>query len=67
MFRPKREEVTKDWRKLHTGELHDLYIPNNRVIKLRRMRWIGHLACIERTGIWHMVVKIKGSRLNWNK
>jgi hypothetical protein len=33
------------WRKLHTDELHDLYSSPNivRVIKLRRMRWAGHV------------------------
>jgi hypothetical protein len=27
MFGPKREQVTGRWRKLHNGELHDLYSP----------------------------------------
>jgi len=40
MFGSKRGEVTKEWRKLHNGELNDLYSSPNivRVIKLRRMR-----------------------------
>jgi hypothetical protein len=25
IFRPKRDEVTKEWRKLHNEELRDLY------------------------------------------
>jgi hypothetical protein len=25
IFRPKRDEVTGEWRKLHNKELHDLY------------------------------------------
>jgi hypothetical protein len=25
IFEPKREEVTREWRKLHNGELNDLY------------------------------------------
>ena len=25
IFAPKREEVTREWRKLHNEELHDLY------------------------------------------
>jgi hypothetical protein len=25
MFGPKRDEVTGEWRKLHSGELHNLY------------------------------------------
>jgi hypothetical protein len=28
IFRPKRDEVTGEWRRLHNEELHDLYSPN---------------------------------------
>jgi hypothetical protein len=35
---PKTDEVTREWRKLHDEELCDLYSPNIRVIKSRRMR-----------------------------
>jgi hypothetical protein len=44
--RPKRDEVTGEWRKLHNGELHHLYSSPNiiRQIKSRRMRWAGHVA-----------------------
>ena len=40
IFRPKRYEVTGEWRKLHNDELSDLYSSANifRVIKSRRMR-----------------------------
>jgi hypothetical protein len=33
--------VTGEWRKLHNEELHDL---NIRIIKVRRMKWAGHVA-----------------------
>jgi hypothetical protein len=45
IFRPKRDEATGEWRRLHNGELNDLYTsPDIRVIKSRRMRWVGHVA-----------------------
>jgi hypothetical protein len=45
IFGPKREE-DGSWRKLHNDELHSLYSSPNivRVIKLRRLRWAGHVA-----------------------
>jgi hypothetical protein len=46
VFGPKRDEVTGEWRNLHKDELNDLYsLPNIvRVVKSRRMRWVGHVA-----------------------
>jgi hypothetical protein len=46
IFGPKRDEVTGEWRKLHNEELRDLYSSKSiiRIIKLRRMRWAGHVA-----------------------
>jgi len=40
MFRPKRDVVTGEWRKLHNDELNDLYSSSNivRVIKSRIMK-----------------------------
>jgi hypothetical protein len=45
IFEPKREE-DGSWRKLYNYELHNLYSSPNivRVIKSRRMRWVGHVA-----------------------
>ena len=45
VFGPKRDEVTGEWRKLRNEELSDLYsLPNIvRVVKYRRMRWVGHV------------------------
>jgi hypothetical protein len=52
IFGPKRDEVTGEWRKLHNGELHDLYSSPSliRIIKSRRMRWVGHVARMGRRG-----------------
>jgi hypothetical protein len=46
IFRPKRDEVTGGWRKLHNEVLCDLYSSPIiiRVIKPGRMRWAGHVA-----------------------
>jgi hypothetical protein len=45
IFGPKKDE-DGSWRKLHSDELHDLYSSPNigRVVKSRRMRWVGHVA-----------------------
>jgi hypothetical protein len=49
IFGPKWEE-DGSWRNLHNDELHNLYSSPNivRVIKSRRMRWAGHVACMGR-------------------
>jgi hypothetical protein len=46
IFGPKRDEVTGERRKLHNGELHNLYSSPDiiRKIKSTRMRWAGHVA-----------------------
>jgi hypothetical protein len=53
VFRPKREEAIGGWRKLHNEELHNLYSSPSiiRMIKLRRMRGVGHGARMRRRGI----------------
>jgi hypothetical protein len=46
IFRPKMDEVTGEWRKLHSEKLLILYSSPNIImhIKSRRMRWVGHMA-----------------------
>jgi hypothetical protein len=46
IFGPKRDEVTREWRKLNNEELNDLYFPPHivRVIKSRIDRWAEHVA-----------------------
>jgi hypothetical protein len=54
IFGPKRDEVTGEWRKVHNEEFNDLYSSPHiiRVIRSRRMRWVGHVARMEeRTGV----------------
>jgi len=48
ILRPKRDEVTGEWRKLHNEELSDLHSSPNiiLVIESRTMRWEGHVARI---------------------
>jgi hypothetical protein len=62
---PKREE-NGSWRKLRNDELHSLYSSLNtvRVIKSRRMRWVGHVACMgEGRGVYRILVgRPKGKR-----
>jgi hypothetical protein len=66
VFGPKRNEVTGEWRKLHKEELRDLYsLPNIvQVVKSRRMRWVGHVACMgEGRGVHRVLVgKPEGKR-----
>jgi len=55
----KRDEITGEGRKLHNEKLNDLYSPPNviLVIKLRRMRWVGHVACTgERRSVYRVLV-----------
>jgi hypothetical protein len=66
IFGPKRNEVTGEWRKLHNGELHNLYSSPDiiRQIKSRRMRRVGHVARVgeERNMYRVLVGKPEGNR-----
>jgi len=63
---PKRDEVTGEWRKLHTEEFNDLYSSPSifQVIKSRRMKWAGHIVRMgERRGVYGgFVEKPEGKR-----
>jgi hypothetical protein len=63
---PKRDEVTRVWRKLHSEELFDMFSSPNivRVFKSRRMRWAGHVARMEqRRGIYRVLVGKAGGKI----
>jgi hypothetical protein len=66
VFGPKREEVTGEWRKLHSAELHNLYSSPEiiRQIKSMRMR-AGHVARMaEGRDVYRVLVeKPEGKRL----
>ena len=58
IFRAKRDEVTREWRKLHNEEINDLYSPPNivQVIKLR-MIWAEQVARMgERRQVYRVLV-----------
>jgi hypothetical protein len=65
LFGPKREE-DGSWRKIHNDELRTLYSSLNivRVIKSKRMRWVGHVARMwEGRGVYRiLVVRPEGKR-----
>jgi len=62
IFGPKWDELIREWRILHK----DLYCSHNvfRMIKSRRMRWVGHVArMVEKRGIYrNLVGKPEGKR-----
>jgi hypothetical protein len=66
IFGPKRDEVTGECKRLHSGELCNLYSsPDNiRQIKSRRMRWAGHVAHMgERRNVYRVLMgRPKGKR-----
>ena len=51
IFGAKKEEITREWRKLYNAELYALYSSPNiiRSLKSRRLRWAGHVAHMEQS------------------
>ena len=66
IYGSKRDDVTREWRKLYNEQLNDLYCSPNivRVIKSIRTRWAGHVARIgDRRGVNRVLVgKPEGKR-----
>jgi hypothetical protein len=67
IFGPKRDEVIGGWRKLHNEMLHNVYCSPSiiRMIKLKRMRWAGHVARMGEKRKAHRILmgNPKGKRL----
>ena len=61
IFGPKRDEVTREWRRLHNEELYALYSSTNiiRFIKSGRLRWAQMR---ERRGAYRVLV---GKETTW--
>jgi hypothetical protein len=66
IFGPKRYGVTGGWRKVHSEELHNLYSSPSliRIIKSRRMSWVGHVARMgEKRNVYRLLIgKPEGRR-----
>ena len=65
IFGPRRDEVMGEWKRMHNEEINDLYtLPNIvQVIKSRRIRWAGHVACMcEEKGAYRVLV---GEQEGW--
>jgi hypothetical protein len=58
-FGPETDQASREWGRLHSENLNDLYSSPNffLVINSRRMRWAGHVALMDgkgemHTGLW---------------
>jgi len=62
---PKKNQVTREWRRLHNKELYNLHYSTSiiRTIKSRRIKWVGDVACMGKIKIaCHVLVgKTKGN------
>jgi hypothetical protein len=66
IFGPKRDGVTGGWRKLQNEDLHNLHSSPSiiRIIRSRRMRWAGNIACMAEKRIAYRILvgKPEGKR-----
>jgi hypothetical protein len=47
-YRPERDKVTAEWRKLHNEEFNDLYFSPSIILVIKsRSRWARHVARME--------------------
>jgi hypothetical protein len=64
-FGLERDEITGEWRRLHIGELHNLYSSRSivRQIRSRRMPWVGPVARMgEGRKLWWENIRRKSRR-----
>ena len=65
LFGPKRDGVTREWRKLHKEVLNVLYSSPSivRVIKSRKITWASHVARMRERSVYRVLVgKPEGKR-----
>jgi len=68
VFRLKREKVTRDWRKLHSENLHDLSSTPSIIwmITSRQKRWVVHVACMRKKRNAHCFGReMRGKENTW--
>jgi hypothetical protein len=49
IFGPKKDEVARDWRRLHNEELHNLYAPPSIIREIKKDEMGGACARMEET------------------
>jgi len=67
IFGSKREEVTGEWRRTYNEKVYALDCSPNiiRVIKSRRMRWVGHVASVgNMRGAYRVLMRILHGRIS---